>query len=186
MFAQSLFGFAQPKSFSGDETALPTSQKTDSVAPAVAKSDSAAALTQSARRMRRRNTSSRKRFSTEVAAPTTDSIKPLTDSTLVTKGDSLQSVQPTVAASDTTRSRKKGGLDQIIEGKNSDSLYYDVRNKQVFIYNQGDVKYENKSLQADFMRINMDTKEVYAFGKPDTVEGVPTKTHPIFTDNGTS
>ena len=77
-------------------------------------------------------------------------------------------------------------MDEIIEGKNTDSLCYDVLNKRVYIYNQGDIKYADKSLQADFMRINMDNKEIYAYGKPDTVDGVATKTHPVFTDGGSS
>jgi lipopolysaccharide assembly outer membrane protein LptD (OstA) len=32
----------------------------------------------------------------------------------------------------------------------------------------------------------MDNKEIYAYGKPDTVDGVPGKTHPVFTDGGSS
>ena len=46
-------------------------------------------------------------------------------------------------------------IDQIISGKNSDSLYYDVKNKRVYIYNQGDIKYEKMGLQDDYMQIDM-------------------------------
>ena len=74
----------------------------------------------------------------------------------------------------------------MVEGKNTDSLYYDVVNRKVYIYNQGDIKYDDKSLKADFMRIDMNTKEIYAYGKPDSVNGQATKTQPVFTDGGGS
>ena len=83
--------------------------------------------------------------------------------------------------------RKKGSfLDDIIEGHNTDSLVYDVRNKLVYIYNEGDVSYQDMNLKADFMRINMDNKEIYAYGKPDSVDGKATVTHPVFSQGGSS
>ena len=87
-----------------------------------------------------------------------------------------------------TVARKKAGspIEQIISGKNTDSLFYDVKNKRVYIYNQGDVKYDNMGLQADFMRIDMDTKEIYAYGKPDSVDGKLQNTHPVFSEGGSS
>ncbi|MBO5813964.1 MAG: LPS-assembly protein LptD, partial [Alistipes sp.] len=83
---------------------------------------------------------------------------------------------------------KKGGsfLEDIISGKNTDSLVYDVKNKLVYIYNEGDVTYQNMNLKADFMRVNMDTKEIYAYGKPDSVDGKLTSTHPVFTEGQSS
>ena len=66
---------------------------------------------------------------------------------------------------DTTRrdtTRKKSFLDDIISGKNQDSLYYDVRNRTVYIYNQGDINYQNMNLKGRFMRVNMDEKIIYA------------------------
>ena len=46
-------------------------------------------------------------------------------------------------------------LDSPIFGKNTDSLVYDVRNKLVYVYNEGDITYESNNLKADFMRIDM-------------------------------
>ena len=86
-------------------------------------------------------------------------------------------------------SERNGGgsfLEEIISGKNTDSLVYDVRNKMVYIYNEGDVNYQDMNLKADFMRINMDTKEIHAYGKPDSVEGKPTATHPVFSEGSAS
>ncbi|MBQ0081394.1 MAG: LPS-assembly protein LptD [Alistipes sp.] len=97
----------------------------------------------------------------------------------IQKVDSIQrdSIKP-------KRKSKDSSLDEIIEGKNKDSLYYDVLNKQVFIYNQADVTYTDKNLTADFMRIDMNKKEIYAYGMPDTVGGKQEVTHPVFKDNG--
>lgn len=96
--------------------------------------------------------------------------------------DSLAEYQPDSLAGDTTRRRKKQFLDDILSGKNKDSLYFDVRNNIAYVYNEGDVTYQNINLKADFMRVNMDQKVVLAYGKNDTLEGVPTVTHPIFTE----
>ncbi len=77
-------------------------------------------------------------------------------------------------------------LDKPIFGKNSDSLVYDVRNKLVYIYNEGDITYEKNNLKADFMRIDMNSKQVYAYGKPDSLDGRPIVTKPEFTEGSAS
>lgn len=95
--------------------------------------------------------------------------------------------EPDSLAADTAA--KKGGgafLEDIITGKNRDSLVYDVRNKMVYIYNEGDITYQDMNLKADFMRMNMNTKEIYAYGKADTVEGKPAPTRPIFSQGNSS
>ena len=91
-------------------------------------------------------------------------------------------------ARDTVRRSKKPGafLDDMISGKNTDSLVYDVRNKTVYIYNEGDVAYQDMTLKGDYMRIDMNTKEIFAYGKADTVEGKPTVTHPVFEQGSAS
>ncbi len=191
----SLFGTTQPIALSAEAISAAFNAPSDSVisdavrdslrpmANAVGDSVVAQQPQQSqqptASRRARRSTerTSRRQTGTSLS----DSVKP------AAKRDSLIPLAP---KPDTTAARAKrqggGGLDEIIEGKNTDSLCYDVLNKKVYIYNQGDIKYADKSLQADFMRINMDNKEIYAYGKPDTVDGVATKTHPVFTDGGSS
>ncbi len=99
-------------------------------------------------------------------------------------------MQDSVAPSQIDTTAKSGGsgafLDDIITGKNTDSLYYDVANKRVYIYDKGDVNYQGKNLQADFMRIDMDTREIFAYGKMDTINNEPTMVKPVFTDQGSS
>ncbi|MDY3979924.1 MAG: putative LPS assembly protein LptD [Tidjanibacter sp.] len=80
---------------------------------------------------------------------------------------------------------KKPFLEEIISGKNKDSLYYDVRNKQVHIYEQGDVNYGNSmNIKSDYMRLSVDKKEILAYGKADT--SALGHTRPQFTDAGST
>ncbi len=69
------------------------------------------------------------------------------------KADSLASR----SGSDTTRNPRAARpfLDDQLSGKNTDSLVYDVRNKRVYVYNEGDVTYQNRNLKADYMQIDM-------------------------------
>ena len=108
------------------------------------------------------------------------------------------------ARSDTLRTDsiyRKPFLEDIISGNNQDSLVYDLRSKIVYIYEKGDIRYQTMNLKADFMQINMETKEVFAHGRPDTtqtqqpeqedvwseqaVDTLPKNTRPEFID-GTS
>ena len=112
-------------------------------------------------------------------------ISRVTDSLLNVTGmdyDSLATLGDTIV-----QRRKSGaGLDRIITGHAVDSLYYDMRKKMVYMYEQGEVKYDNMNLQADFMNIDLDSKNIYAYGKADTINGEPTVTRPLFTQGGTS
>ena len=84
-----------------------------------------------------------------------------------------------------TQPAKKGAaLEAPITGKNKDSLVFNVRDKMVYIYREGDVKYQSMQMKADFMAINMDTRQIRAYGINDTVNNEPTVTRPEFTEGG--
>ena len=107
------------------------------------------------------------------------------DSLVAQKSDSMGA--DTVRRDSVKKPRPAGAfLDDPIAGKSTDSLVYDVRNKLVYIYNQGDVTYQNSNLKADYMRIDMNSKMVHAYGKPDSVDGKPTVTKPEFSDGSAS
>ena len=108
------------------------------------------------------------------------------DTLIVTDAEFVEPSAPilgpdSMPASDTTR--KKSFLDDPISGTSKDSLVYDVKNKVVYIYKDGDVKYQTMNMKADFMRVEMDTKEMYAYGVTDSLGN---KTRPEFIDNGAS
>ncbi len=89
-------------------------------------------------------------------------------------------------AADSTKGSGGAFLEDVIEGKNTDSLVFDARNRLIYIYNEGDVTYQNMNLKADFMRVDLTTKDIFAYGKPDSVEGKAVTTHPTFSDGGAS
>ena len=74
-------------------------------------------------------------------------------------------------------------LDDVISGKNKDSLVYRPKEKLVYIYNSGDVTYGNMNMQADFMRVELDTKQMYATGVSDTLGN---RTRPVFVEGGST
>ena len=105
--------------------------------------------------------------------------------------DSLRIVaaeSDTLAEPRDTASRRKAvsGLDKMITGHATDSLFYDLRNNKVYIYEKGDVTYDNMNLQADYMNIDLDQKSIYAYGKTDSVDGEVIITRPLFTQGETS
>ena len=124
---------------------------------------------------------SERRRSERLARPAADTAAAVAADTVATDVDTL-----TLQVADTVRRAKKAGLDKPISGKASDSLYYDLRNKMVYIYEQGDVSYGDMNLKADFMNINLDNKNIYAYGKADTVDGAPVMTRPVFTQGTTT
>ena len=119
-----------------------------------------------------------------------------TDSaTAASRGDSTPqrlSTPPTTTAaasttSDTVRRKRKAqpAFNDIIKGKATDSVVFDARNNLIYSYRDGDVTYQGMNLKADFMRVDMQSKDVFAHGYADTTEtGEPTKTHPEFSDGG--
>ncbi len=119
-----------------------------------------------------------------------------TDTTMVASpalGDTISTPAPTPdSISRATPQRKErkeptAFLDAPIVGSSTDSLVYDVREKMVYIYNKGDVTYENSNLKADYMQINMQNKLVYAYGKRDSISvDSIVITKPEFNDGGTA
>lgn len=77
------------------------------------------------------------------------------------------------AGRDSTRQKKF--LDDIVRGRNQDSLVYDAKTKKVYIYNQGDITYQNLNVQADRIVWDLNDKTIRGNGVPDTA-GVWSKT----------
>ncbi|MBQ2727865.1 MAG: LPS-assembly protein LptD, partial [Alistipes sp.] len=133
----------------------------------------------SARRERIRRTRASRNQRTDTLLVVKDSLA--TDSL---QQDTLSAAAPDTLGQDTTRQPRPAQqvLDDPITGKNTDSLIYDVRNKLVYIYNEGDVTYQTSNLKADFMRIDLNSKLVYAYGKPDSLDGKAIVTKPEYTE----
>ena len=163
MLSQFVFGFAPTLRL------LPETPDTDTVS-----------IRQDTTPQQRTRRSERRR-NERLARPAADTAAAVAADTVATDVDTVM-----LQVADTVRRAKKAGLDKPISGKASDSLYYDLRNKMVYIYEQGDVSYGDMNLKADFMNINLDNKNIYAYGKADTVDGAPVMTRPVFTQGTTT
>ena len=90
---------------------------------------------------------------------------------------------------DSTRQRHGSSLGSIINFKATDSLSYNVLQRTAQLYKDGDVTYQNMNLKSDFMNIDMNTNEIYAYGSTDSVNlvnGKPNVNRPVFADGGSS
>ncbi len=80
---------------------------------------------------------------------------------------------------ETTPDRQAGSgviLDAIVEYSAADTIFHDIRNRRVYIYGRGDLKYEDMHLTADYIEIDFTKNELYATGLPDTagvMQGYP-------------
>ena len=193
LFAQLVFGASAPRSVFA--AAAPDSTRTHDSIPAYTLPEAAAevpeaARTRSERRAQARAAREKARRHAEFEAMSQEERDSMfssqVDSLIARRADSLAGRQAdTVARDSVKRPRKPGAfLDDPISGKNKDSLVYDVRNKMVYIYNEGDVTYQNSNLKADYMQIDMNSKLIHAYGKPDSLEGKAIVTKPEFSDGG--
>ena len=102
----------------------------------------------------------------------------------------LTPIQDTTKSERENEPRKSGGMHftDIVEGKAVDSVVFDARNKLIHSYKSGDVTYQGMNLKADYMRVDMETKNIFAHGYPDSTnlreDGTPRATQPEFSDGG--
>lgn len=95
--------------------------------------------------------------------------------------DSSEVVRDTVSRDTVAR---KPFLEAPIFGKGIDSLVYDVRTKDIYIYKEGDIRYQDMELKADFIKLNTQTKLVHAQGVTDTAG--ENYTRPVFVQGQTN
>ena len=132
-----------------------------------------------------KSTSPRLGVSSDLTMPLGESIPEPHSQLGVDSTATLTPVNDVPPATDTARRKKGAMFDDIIEGKATDSVVFDARNKKIYSYRGGDVTYQGMNLKADFMRVDMETKDIFAHGYADSTEtGEQTKTHPEFADGG--
>ena len=84
--------------------------------------------------------------------------------------DSLAVTQP-----DSTKT-KKPVLEAEIKYNATDSIITDMENQKVYLYKDGVVTYQSIELKADYIALDLNNKEIYAEGLPDstgTIVGTP-------------
>lgn len=84
--------------------------------------------------------------------------------------DTLKTVPDSTQASSSSTFQSK------VDYKSNDSIKYDIQNEMVYLWGEAEVKYEDLTLTADYIEIDMQTNLVYASGLPDstgTIQGKP-------------
>ena len=93
-----------------------------------------------------------------------------TDSLSVTDSTSL----PLLAAADSSaaaKTPKTSTLTDRVTGTQQDSLVYDVRTGNIYMFGNGEVQYTDLQMKADYISFNFDDQNVAAHGKVDTTSG---------------
>ncbi|MDL2315300.1 LPS-assembly protein LptD, partial [Bacteroidales bacterium OttesenSCG-928-C19] len=74
----------------------------------------------------------------------------------------------------------KNKVDAPVDYKAKDSISFDIKDKQAFLYQKGEILYETIELQADYVIVDFDKRELYAEGVPDSLGEI--QGQPIFKD----
>lgn len=95
-----------------------------------------------------------------------DSVSTVTDS-LSAVSDTLKI--DTIAFPDIKKPKhgKSKEFDVPVYYNSDDSLLNDMRNRKAFLYGNAVVKYEDMTINAAFIEVDLDKKEVYAYGRTD-------------------
>lgn len=102
--------------------------------------------------------------------------------------DSLsQSIIPDTTLNDTSKNISYD-VDAVVESSASDSLIFDLKNKKMFIYGDGKLKYKQTELQSGEIDLNFETNDLDARGilEADTLKQTPVLTEAGETYEGTS
>jgi len=105
--------------------------------------------------------------------------EPATSETPVLQDEDSVTDNEAEAYPDDLTARQTGSgviLDAIVEYSAADTIFHDIRNRRVYIFGQGDLKYIDIHLTADYIEIDFTTNELYAAGLPDTagvMRGLP-------------
>lgn len=109
---------------------------------------------------------------------------PVLPDSIFTRPDSLlntDSIPVDSVMTDTiqTPPPKKSPLEDVVKYTANDSIVF-LSNNQAYMYGQGVVTYQDIELDADEIRMNMDSSTVFAIGRPDTTGEIVG--NPIFKD----
>ncbi|MEW6509246.1 MAG: putative LPS assembly protein LptD [Bacteroidota bacterium] len=86
--------------------------------------------------------------------------------------DSLKIANSTA---DSSRTKRRTDVDAVVSAASQDSLIYDVRNRKMFLYNKGELKYKLTDLKSGKIFVDYDINELEAFGIEDTSDTAKVK-----------
>ena len=97
----------------------------------------------------------------------TSAIKSFPDSLQIAKDNSIQS--------DSTKVKKNRDVDAVVSASAKDSLIYDVKNKKMFLFGSGELKYKQTDLKSGKIFVDYEKNELEAFGIQDTSDTAKVK-----------
>ncbi len=109
-----------------------------------------------------------------VFSPTTDNLS------------TPQDLVETTTTSDTTAQTKKYDVDDVVFASSSDSLFFDIRNRKMFVYGSGKLKYKETELNSGLINVDFQSNDLEAFGVKDTADTTGNKLMdtPVLTEAG--
>ena len=76
----------------------------------------------------------------------------------------------------------KNALESEVNYYSKDSIFFDLENQKIYLYNKAWVSFEKMKLEADSIIVDFKVKKVYAYGRKDSSGRIKGK--PIFSDKG--
>ncbi len=87
---------------------------------------------------------------------------------------------------DTLSQNKKYDVDDVVFASSSDSLFFDIRSKKMFVYGSGQLKYKQTELKSGLINVDFKSNDLEAFGVKDTADtaGIKLMDTPVLTEAG--
>lgn len=70
---------------------------------------------------------------------------------------------------DSVKVAKKGDIETTVDYKSNDSIFFDIRTRQIFMYGEAEVRYGDIELDAEYIDVNWMTKNLKASGRTDSL-----------------
>jgi len=111
--------------------------------------------------------------SIQIFAQNIDSVstKIFPDSLAISVNDSLN-IPDSLNTTDSLKQKKDDEIDAIVYANAKDSLIFKVKNKEMYLFGEGDIKYKQTSLKSGNIKINFETSELEAIGREDSTDSL--------------
>ncbi|MBU0474599.1 MAG: LPS-assembly protein LptD [Bacteroidetes bacterium] len=115
-------------------------------------------------------------FTIQIFAQNIDSVSTqiFSDSLFTSLSDSL-GISDSLSILDSLKQKPKDEIDAIVFANAKDSLVFKVKEKEMYLYGEGDIKYKQTSLKSANIKINFETSDLEAIGREDKTDSLNTK-----------
>ena len=93
----------------------------------------------------------------------------ISDFSVKTDSVTLNDTISSILDGDSTKTVKKSPLEEKVDYKSQDSIVFDVKNKVLMLYDTAQINYTNIELQANYILIDMNKKELWGNGTKDSL-----------------